>query len=130
MTKSTTKRSVSLALFNVSLLVVILGIVAATARTQTCDCAVCGRKVFVLSYVEQYVGPFKDIPSIHPSCAAFLKERIAPASGMSVSEWLRAKGYYYTDSQMMNLGVGTVKDDFDQSGAGYNNATGKTTYNL
>ncbi len=125
MTKSSNKRSTFLALFNVFLLAVILAVVATTARTKTCNCAVCDRPVFVLSYLEQHVGPFKDIPAIHPTCAVYLKEFLAPNAGQTISEWLKYRGYYLTPDQLKNVGVSTIANDYDANATGYNPVTGE-----
>jgi hypothetical protein len=112
-------------LFSLSVLAVTVLAIGLTSRMHTCDCAVCDREVFVLSVLEEYCGPFRNIPAIHPTCAAHLKEHLAPEAGMTVSEWLRSKGYYYTDKELINLGVGTVRNDFDASAAGFNPVTGE-----
>ncbi len=113
---------------SVSVLLITLAAIALTSRMHTCNCAVCDRPVFVLSVLEEYCGPFRNIPSIHPTCASILRQHIAPDAGMTCTEWLKEKGYYYTEAQLRNLGVGTIQDDFQQSGLGINPATGESYF--
>lgn len=113
---------------SVTILAVTIVAIGLTSRMHTCDCAVCERPVFVLSVLEEYCGPFRNIPAIHPICAAVLKGRIAPEAGMTCTEWLKEKGYYYTETQMRNLGAGVIHNDFEESSAQHDPVTGESYF--
>ncbi len=93
------------------LLLVVIVLVMLSSRLHSINCPVCHHKVHVLSTIEQYMGPFKDIPSVHPQCANYLREVICPEQGVNMHQWFVARGYYYTKDQVRDAGVTIILDD-------------------
>lgn len=110
-------------LFAVCVLLSSITLTFVGARFDTECCPVCEKEVFVVSKLEKWVGPFKDIPVIHPICADYLKREIAPREGKTMNQWLRERGYYYSSEQWGNLGIGPatmLKDHHGPSQDGSN----------
>ena len=62
-------------------------------RVVPINCALCKDRIYTLSLVEYYSGPWKDIPSLHVICLEHIAMVLAPNSNMTVGEWLEIRGW-------------------------------------
>ena len=95
------------ALLNRGSVIIILLVALSCSRFFSCDCPVCNRPVFVLSAVEMHVGPFRDIPTIHPECFVDLRDSLE-FHYLNIHTWFEERGYYYSDKQLSFIGAGPV----------------------
>lgn len=80
--------------FQIVLLVLILLVTAATSRFTRIKCALCKQDAHIVSWFEYQLGPWKNVPTLHPSCQYHIAASLAPNADMNMTEWLKIRGFY------------------------------------
>lgn len=79
----------------VSVGILILSIIttALGGRFVHLECLVCDENIDSVSYLEYKLGPFEEIPMMHPRCSDYVANTLAANSDMSFGEWLEIRGW-------------------------------------
>ena len=80
--------------FQAVLLVAIILVSVFNTRLKHIVCPLCHEDVACVSLVEYNLGPWKEIPTLHPLCQDQIANVLAPNNNMGLTEWLRIRGYY------------------------------------
>lgn len=75
------------------LLLITVSVSCVCGRYIPIKCCICGKHITTLSAVEYSIGPWADIPCIHPMCESYLSQFLAPNCGMSSGQWLEIRGW-------------------------------------
>lgn len=76
------------------LLTVTIVLTVTNFRYKPINCALCKDQIYLVSATEYYLGPFKDVPTLHPLCQDYIITHLAPNSFMNIREWLEIRGWY------------------------------------
>ena len=76
------------------LLTVIIVLTVTNFRYKPINCALCKDQIYLVSATEYYLGPFKDVPTLHPNCQDYIATYLAPNSFMNIKEWLEIRGWF------------------------------------
>jgi hypothetical protein len=82
-------------LLRIAITIMVLNFVFCCLMTRiiNIDCFYCKRRIYTLSAIEYFSGPWKDIPCFHPMCQDYVCNFLAPNCGLSIGRWLEIRGY-------------------------------------
>ena len=68
-------------------------LIAVSSKFIPTKCALCKKDVQHISYIEKKLGPWEEIPILHPTCHSYIVEYLAPNCDMTVGEWFEYRGW-------------------------------------
>ena len=82
-------------LFFVCLTILTLAVILISMGSQMipAKCALCQEEVQKISYLEKKLGPWEQIPVLHPACHNYIVKYLAPNCNMTTGEWLEIRGW-------------------------------------
>lgn len=82
------------------LLALSLVVCAVTVRFHRVDCAHCKKNIYMLSGLEMTIAYWRDIPMLHKDCLNHISNILAPEAGLTVAEYLEARGWNLRHSEI------------------------------